>query len=76
MILDTNALSAFAEEHPGIAAIVGEVQQIALPVIVLGEYRYGISAPRPADGQTLNPLNRNGVGWRALKPDSYSGAAR
>ena len=48
MILDTNALSAFAEEHPGIAAIVAEAQQIALPVIVLGEYRYGIAQSRHA----------------------------
>ncbi len=48
MILDTNALSAFAEEHPGIAAIVAEAQQIALPVIVLGEFRYGIAQSRHA----------------------------
>jgi tRNA(fMet)-specific endonuclease VapC len=48
LILDTNALSAFAEEHPGIAAIVAEAQQIALPVIVLGEYRYGIAQSRHA----------------------------
>lgn len=48
MILDTNALSAFAEEHPGIAAIVAAAQQIALPVIVLGEYRYGIAQSRHA----------------------------
>jgi predicted nucleic acid-binding protein len=48
LILDTNALSAFAEEHPGIGAIVAEAQQIALPVIVLGEYRYGIAQSRHA----------------------------
>jgi predicted nucleic acid-binding protein len=48
LILDTNALSAFSEGHPGIAAIVAEAQQIALPVIVLGEYRYGIAQSRHA----------------------------
>lgn len=48
MILDTNALSAFAEEHPGIAAIVAGAQQIALPVIVLGEFRYAIAQSRHA----------------------------
>ncbi len=48
MILDTNALSAFAEEHPRIATILAGAQQIAVPVIVLGEYRYGIAQSRHA----------------------------
>lgn len=46
MILDTNALSAAAEEHPGIIKILAGVQQLALPVVVLGEYRYGIAQSR------------------------------
>ena len=42
MILDTNALSAFAEGHPDAVAAVNRSEAIALAVIVLGEYRYGI----------------------------------
>jgi len=46
LILDTNALSAAAEEHPGAMAILASAQQLALPVVVLGEYRYGIAQSR------------------------------
>jgi tRNA(fMet)-specific endonuclease VapC len=42
LILDTNALSAAAEEHPGVMVVLAEVQQLVLPVVVIGEYRYGI----------------------------------
>ncbi len=46
MILDTNALSAVAEGHPGIMEILAGVQELALPVVVIGEYRYGIALSR------------------------------
>jgi predicted nucleic acid-binding protein len=46
VILDTNALSAFADEHPAILTILAQVEQLAIPVIVLGEYRYGIAQSR------------------------------
>ena len=46
MILDTNALSAAAEEHPGIMAILANAQHLALPVVVIGEYRFGIAQSR------------------------------
>jgi predicted nucleic acid-binding protein len=46
LILDTNALSAAAEEHPGVMEILADVQQLALPVVVIGEYRYGIAQSR------------------------------
>ena len=46
MILDTNALSAAAEEHPGVIGILAGAQQLALPVVVIGEYRYGIAQSR------------------------------
>jgi predicted nucleic acid-binding protein len=45
LILDTNALSA-AEEHPGIVATLAGARQLALPVVVIGEYRYGIAQSR------------------------------
>jgi tRNA(fMet)-specific endonuclease VapC len=43
LILDTNALSAFAGADSDIAAHIGNAQLIAIPVIVLGEYLYGIA---------------------------------
>ena len=46
MILDTNGLSALAEGEPGLEPILRRAAQVAIPVIVLGEYRYGISQSR------------------------------
>jgi predicted nucleic acid-binding protein len=46
MILDTNALSAAADDDPALAAILAGVEQMAIPVIVLGEYRHGIAESR------------------------------
>jgi predicted nucleic acid-binding protein len=46
MILDTNALSAAADDDPGVVAILARSDQVAIPVIVLGEYRYGIAQSR------------------------------
>jgi tRNA(fMet)-specific endonuclease VapC len=46
LILDTNALSAAADEHPTIIAALGRVDELALPVVVIGEYRYGIAQSR------------------------------
>ena len=46
VILDTNALSAAADDDRGILRILGRAKEIALPVIVLGEYRYGIAQSR------------------------------
>jgi tRNA(fMet)-specific endonuclease VapC len=46
MILDTNALSAAADDDPGAVAILARAEQMVLPVIVLGEYRHGIADSR------------------------------
>ena len=46
MILDTNALSAAADGDPDIIAVLARAEQVAIPVIVLGEYRYGIAQSR------------------------------
>lgn len=46
MILDTNALSAAADDDPGLAAVLARAEQMAIPVIVLGEYRHGIAQSR------------------------------
>jgi len=46
VILDTNGLSALAEGEPTLEPILRKAAQIAIPVIVLGEYRYGIANSR------------------------------
>ncbi len=46
MILDTNGLSALAEGEATLGPILQQAVQIAIPVIVLGEFRYGISYSR------------------------------
>lgn len=56
MILDTNALSAAADDDPGILEILAQADAVALPVIVLGEYRYGIAQSRHR-AQYLNWLD-------------------
>ena len=42
MILDTNALSALADGDPALQPILIQASRTAIPVIALGEYRYGI----------------------------------
>ena len=46
MILDTNGLSAVADGDPTLEPILREEAEVAVPVIVLGEYRYGIQQSR------------------------------
>lgn len=46
MIVDTNALFAAADNDPGVIAILARADQMTIPVIVLGEYRYGIAQSR------------------------------
>ena len=43
MILDTNALSAVADGDASAMELVAGADRVALPVIVLGEYRLGIA---------------------------------
>lgn len=43
-----NALSALADGDPDLESIFATSVQIAIPVIVLGEYRYGIRQSRHA----------------------------
>ena len=46
MILDTNALSAFIDGAPAVGDLLRRQSRVAIPVIVLGEFRYGISQSR------------------------------
>lgn len=43
MILDTNALSAFIDGDDAVGSILRQQPRVCIPVIVLGEFRYGIS---------------------------------
>jgi tRNA(fMet)-specific endonuclease VapC len=49
VILDTNALSAFADGDPALGRIMSREPRLAIPVIVLGEFRYGIAGSRHRD---------------------------
>jgi tRNA(fMet)-specific endonuclease VapC len=46
VILDTNGLSAIADGDVALESVLRRATEIALPVIVLGEYRYGIRQSR------------------------------
>ncbi len=46
MILDTNALSAWAQRDEELLAVLPTANLLMLPVIVIGEYRYGIARSR------------------------------
>ena len=46
MILDTNAVSAFVDGDPGVGNVLRRQARAAIPVIVLGEFRYGIAQSR------------------------------
>jgi predicted nucleic acid-binding protein len=46
VILDTNAVSAMADGDPDLEPVLRITSAVALPVIALGEYRYGIRQSR------------------------------
>lgn len=46
MILDTNALSAWAEGDRGIEPLLRSATRLLIPVVVLGEFDYGIRQSR------------------------------
>ncbi|MFM7290042.1 MAG: type II toxin-antitoxin system VapC family toxin [Planctomycetia bacterium] len=46
MILDTNALSAWAEGDRSIEPVLRSATEVVIPVIVLGEFDYGIRQSR------------------------------
>jgi predicted nucleic acid-binding protein len=54
MILDTNAVSALFAGEPTLAEILSTVDRPHLPVIVIGEYRYGLL--RSKHGRRLGVL--------------------
>jgi tRNA(fMet)-specific endonuclease VapC len=46
VILDTKTLSAIADGDAALEPILSKATEVAVPVIVLGEYRYGIQQSR------------------------------
>jgi predicted nucleic acid-binding protein len=46
LILDTNALSAFADGDPSLASVLANQTRLGLPAVVLGEYLYGVRRSR------------------------------
>jgi predicted nucleic acid-binding protein len=46
VILDTNGLSAVADGDAALEPILRKAAEVAVPVIVLGEYQYGIQQSR------------------------------
>jgi predicted nucleic acid-binding protein len=46
MILDTNALSAYADGVSRVVQQIAVADELHIPVIVLGEYRFGIATSR------------------------------
>ena len=46
MILDTNALSAFVDGDARVGDVLRLQARAAIPVIVLGEFRYGVATSR------------------------------
>ena len=46
MILDTNALSAFFDGEEAVVSRVAGAEAVHLPVIVIGEYRFGLRGSR------------------------------
>jgi tRNA(fMet)-specific endonuclease VapC len=45
-MLDTNALSAFVDGDPVVGDILRQQPRAAIPVIALGEFRYGVAGSR------------------------------
>jgi predicted nucleic acid-binding protein len=46
VILDTNAVSAWAEQNPSALGLIEAQPILCLPVIVLGEFRFGLRGSR------------------------------
>lgn len=49
MILDTTAVSALINGDTGVRDVLGDTGRHQLPVVVIGEYRYGLGMSRRED---------------------------
>jgi tRNA(fMet)-specific endonuclease VapC len=48
VILDTNALSAWADGDPAIESLLRTASRLVIPVVVIGEFEFGIRQSRHA----------------------------
>lgn len=46
LALDTNAVSALFDGDEALTAVLVDVERLTIPVVVLGEYRYGLLCSR------------------------------
>ncbi len=79
MILDTNALSAEADGGQTPEPILRQADEIAVPAIVLGEYRFGIRRSRYRKNTSIGSPNRCQAfvfyRWRRKPPGDSPGLA-
>ena len=63
MILDTNAVSALFAGDPAIERLLATAERHELPVVVIGEYRYGLARSRHKKrlGTLLDELARESL---------------
>ena len=73
MILDTNAISAFAEGDPSVREKIAAGPGPYLPVIVIGEYRFGLLGTRDRERRLawLTELTRH---WTVLEVSADTAA--
>ena len=72
--MDTNGLSALADGESTLKPILREAAEVALPVIVLGEFRYGIRQSR--DRQRYEQWLTESLGnFRILDVDEETAAS-
>lgn len=74
MILDTNALSAFADGEQKVRELIATQPGPYLPVIALGEYRYGLMQLRDRN-QRLAWLERLKQYWNVLEINAETSTA-
>jgi len=74
VILDTNGLFALADGESTLEPILREAAEVALPVIVLGEFRYGVGQSR--DRQRYEQWLTESLGnFRILDVDETTAAS-
>jgi tRNA(fMet)-specific endonuclease VapC len=74
VVLDTSALSAVADGHAELEPHLRRAKEIALPVIVLGEYLYGIRQSRERQ-RYEEWLSESIRGYRVVGIDEGTAAA-
>jgi predicted nucleic acid-binding protein len=74
MILDTNAVSAFAEGNQSVREKIAAGPGPYLPVIVIGEYRFGVLAARDRE-RRLVWLEELGHYWTVLEVSADTAVA-